>query len=51
MPTNSDMATLPVTDCGSHVININKDALITSRNAPAKVTVVAEKGNNEFTDW
>ncbi|KAJ8020060.1 Mitogen-activated protein kinase kinase kinase 13-B [Holothuria leucospilota] len=50
MPTNSDMATLPVTDCGSHVININKDALITSRNAPAKVTVVAEKGNNEFTD-
>ncbi|XP_071822841.1 mitogen-activated protein kinase kinase kinase 13-B-like [Apostichopus japonicus] len=50
MPTNSDMATLPVTDCGSHVINVSKNTLITSRNAPPKVTVVTEKGTNQFND-
>lgn len=51
MPSPQSMATLSVTDCGSHQLYATKDEPITSQHAPARVTVTTNPEHEKFSNW
>ncbi|XP_071505294.1 mitogen-activated protein kinase kinase kinase 13-A-like [Diadema antillarum] len=50
MPSPQSMATLSVTDCGSHQLYAMKDEPITSQNAPMRVTVTTNPEGEKFSN-
>ncbi|XP_063951496.1 mitogen-activated protein kinase kinase kinase 13-like [Lytechinus pictus] len=50
MPSPQSMATLSVTDCGSHQLYATKDEPITSQHAPARVTVTTNPEHEKFSN-